>query len=63
MGQRPGLPLHMGRLDGLHACERPFYPFRQNLCRSTLVGLAWEGSPVAFQSSYGGAMRHYLDPV
>lgn len=40
MGQRPGLPLHMGRLDGLHACERPFYPFRQNLCRSTLMGLA-----------------------
>lgn len=53
----------LAELDGVRACERPFYPFRQNPCGSTLVGLAWEGSPVASQSSYGGAMRHYLNPV
>jgi hypothetical protein len=62
-GHLPGLPSHIGRLDGLHACERPFYPFRQNPCGSTLVGLAWEGSPVASQYSYGGVMRRYLYPV
>lgn len=31
MGQRPDLPSHIGRLDGLHACERPFCPFRHAL--------------------------------
>lgn len=62
-GHLPGLPLHIGGLDGLHACERPFCPFRQNPCGSTLVGLAWEGSPVASRCSYGGVKRRYLHPV
>jgi hypothetical protein len=34
---------------------RPFCPFLHPL-RVTLVGLAWEGSPVASQHSYGGKL-------
>lgn len=44
-------------------CVRPFCPFLHRL-RVTHLGLAWEGSPVASQRSYGGYQRAvYLRPA
>ena len=62
MGHRPGLPSHIGRLDGLHACERPFCPFRQTL-RSLLWAWLGKGPPLPLDAVTAAFRAVYLHPV
>lgn len=63
MGQRPDLPSHIGRLDGLHACERPFCPFRHAPFGSLLW--AWLGKvpPWPLNAVTADLRVVYLHPV
>lgn len=63
MGHRPGLPSHIGRLDGLRACERPFCPFRQTLAGHS-YGLGLGRFPRCLSTQLRRTVRAvYLRPV